>query len=152
MYRIASHAVADYWRSHYSLTNGLNCPGCSKAQRKACKKDWLHGECPKALRIESLSKPIVDSEGNLTELGELIADDKANDSDEWLDTKLFDAGYPLRLVAIAQKVRQGVRLTSYDYVYLWRFRKKTQQSLPGMIRFTHQNPDIHSGATVQASA
>jgi hypothetical protein len=86
--------------------------------------------------MESLSKPIVDSQGNMTELGELIADDKASDFDEWLDTKLFDAGYPLRLVAIAQKISQGVRLTSYDRLYLYRFRKKTQKSLPGMITFT----------------
>jgi len=152
MYRIASHAVADYWRKQYSFTNGLNCGSCSQAQRKDCKEDWSYSECPKALRIESLSKPIVDSQGNMTELGELIADDKASDLDEWLDTKLFQAGYPLRLVAIAQKVSQGVRLTSYDYLYLWRFRKKTQQSLPVMIRFTPPATDIYSGATVQASA
>jgi hypothetical protein len=25
MYRIASHAVANYWRSHYRLTNSLDC-------------------------------------------------------------------------------------------------------------------------------
>ena len=152
MYRIASHAVADYWRRQYSLTNGLNCGSCSKAQRKACKEDWLYGECPKALRIESLSKPIVDSEGNMTELGELIADDKATDIDKWLDTRLFEAGYPLRLVDIAQKVRQGVNLSSYDRLCLYRFRRKQQQKLSGMITFTPSNPDIYSGATVQASA
>ena len=34
--------------------------------------------------MESLNKPIIDSEGNLTELGELIADDKAIDLDAWV--------------------------------------------------------------------
>jgi hypothetical protein len=152
MYRIASHAVADYWRSRYSLTNGLSCPSCSKAQRKACKEGWLYGECPKALRIESLSKPIIDSQGNMTELGELIADDKAIDVDDWLDTRLFDAGYPLRLVEIARHVREGMTLTHEQRCYLWRFRKKTQQKLPGSETFCPSNPDIYSGATVQASA
>jgi hypothetical protein len=152
MYRIASHAVADYWRRQYSLTNGLNCGSCSKAQRKACKEDWLYGECPKALRIESLSKPIVDSEGNMTELGELIADDKATDMDEWLDTRVFDLGYPLRLVAIAQKVRQGANLGNADRYYLWKFRRRHQAKLPLGLTFTPSNPDIYSGATVQASA
>jgi DNA-directed RNA polymerase specialized sigma24 family protein len=152
MYRIASHAVANYWRSQYKLTNGLNCGTCSQAQRKACKDDWLYPECPKAIRLESLSKPIVDGEGNMTELGELIADDKATDLPEWLDTRLFQAGYPLRLIAIVQKITEGVALSHYEWNYLYRFRKKTQQKLPDMVRFTPPATDIYSGATVQASA
>jgi hypothetical protein len=152
MYRIASHAVADYWRSQYSLTNGLNCGSCSQVQRKACKEDWLYSECPKALRIESLSKPIVDGEGNMTELGELIADDKAPDLDEWLDTRLFQLGYPSTLVEIASYIREGKALTHAQHCYLWRFRTKTQQKLPMSERFCPPNHDIYSGATVQASA
>jgi hypothetical protein len=152
MYRIASHAVADYWRSQYSLTNGLNCGSCSQAQRKACKEDWLYSECPKALRIESLSKPIVDSQGNMTELGELIADDKATDFDEWLDTRLFETGYPSTLVEIASYLREGKALTHAQHCYLWRFRTKTQQKLPMSERFCPPATDIYSGATVQASA
>jgi hypothetical protein len=129
MYRIASHAVADYWRRQYSLTNGLNCGSCSQAQRKACKDDWLYGECPKALRIESLSKPIVDSEGNMTQLGELIADDQATDIDEWLDTRLFQTSYPLKLIGIALHLREGKVLTKTEKQYLWRFRRKEQKAL-----------------------
>jgi hypothetical protein len=128
MYRIASHALADYWRRQYSLTNGLNCGSCSQAQRKACKDDWLYGECPKAIRLESLSKPIVDSEGNMTELGELIADDSTTDLPEWLDTRLFETGYPLRLVEIALHVREGKTLTHTERCYLWHYHKKTQQN------------------------
>ena len=152
MYRIASHAVADYWRKQYSFTNGLNCGSCSQAQRKACKEDWSYSECPKALRIESLSKPIVDGEGNMTELGELIADDQATDFNEWLDTKLFEAGYPSTLVEIASYIRDGEALTNAQMCYLWRFRKKTQQKLPMGDRFCPPATDIYSGATVQASA
>jgi len=152
MYRIASHAVANYWRSQYKLTNGLNCGTCSQAQRKACKDDWLYPECPKAIRLESLSKPIVDGEGNMTELGELIADDQATDFDEWLDTKLFEAGYPSTLVEIASYIRDGEALTNAQMCYLWRFRKKTQQKLPMGDRFCPPATDIYSGATVQASA
>ena len=129
MYRIASHAVADYWRKQYSFTNGLNCGSCSQAQRKACKENWSYSECPKALRIESLSKPIVDGEGNMTELGELIADDKAVDLDAWLDRKTFLQGYPLRLVAVAQKRAQGEALNENDRRYLNRYRKQRQLAL-----------------------
>jgi hypothetical protein len=81
MYRIASRCVADYWRKHYKLTNGLDCGSCSQKQRAKCKEDYLYTECPKAIKLESLNKPIIDSEGNVTELGELIADDKALDLD-----------------------------------------------------------------------
>jgi len=33
MLRIASYYVADYWRTQYKHTNGLDCGSCSKAQR-----------------------------------------------------------------------------------------------------------------------
>ncbi len=55
MYRIASHAQADYWRKHYKLTNGLSCGGCSQKQRAKCREDWLYGDCPKSVKLESLS-------------------------------------------------------------------------------------------------
>jgi hypothetical protein len=77
MHRIASRCVADYWRNHYKLTMGLDCRHCSKTQRQKCKESDLYTECPKAIKLEYLSKPIVDGEGNLTELGELIADPKS---------------------------------------------------------------------------
>ena len=77
MYRIASRTVIDYWYRHYKITTGLDCGHCSKAQRGKCREDWLYGECPKAIKMESLNKPIVDDDGNITELGDLIADDQA---------------------------------------------------------------------------
>jgi len=97
MYRIASRCVADYWRARYRYTNGLDCRWCSQAQRDNCREDWLYSECPKAIKLESLNKPITDDEGNLTELGVLIADDKALDLDAWVSDSTWEIGYPKRL-------------------------------------------------------
>jgi len=129
MYRIASRAVADYWFKHYKLTMGLDCQHCSKAQRAKCKEDWLYPECPKAIRLEYLSKPILDEEGNITELGELIADDKAIDLDAWVSSSIWEIGYPKRLVDIAYKLKGGYPLTNADMIYLCRFRKQEQKRL-----------------------
>jgi hypothetical protein len=129
MCRIASFEVANYWRTQYKFTNGLNCGGCSKAQRAKCKEGELYSQCPKAVRVEYLSKPITDSNGNITELGELIADDKAIDLDAWLDARTFLLGFPKRLLDIAYKITNGDNLTATDSQYLWRFRKNKQKAL-----------------------
>jgi hypothetical protein len=129
MLRIASVEVAHYWRTQYKLTNGLDCGSCSKRQRHDCLKHDLYRECPKAIKLESLSKPIIDNEGNLTELGELIADDKAIDLDAWLDDKTFLLGCPVRLIEIAHKLDKGENLTATDSQYLWRYRKRQQKTL-----------------------
>jgi hypothetical protein len=129
MYRIASRAVADYWRAYYKANNGLDCHSCSKAQRHKCKEGYLYTECPKAIKIESLNKPILDSEGNLTELSELIADDKAIDLDAWVSDSTWEIGYPKRLVAIAYKLKAGIPLTKYDRLCLCRYRKREQKKL-----------------------
>ncbi len=129
MYRVASVTVADYWRSQYKLTNGIDCGSCSKAQRRKCHKEWLYPECPKAINLEYLSKPIADDDGNLTELGELVADDKAIDLEAWLDAKTFLAGCPQRLLEIAHKIKDGQRVTATDSQYLWRYRKREQKTL-----------------------
>jgi len=92
MYRVASVTVVHYWRAQYKLTNGLDCHNCSKTQRKECRKDWLYSECPKAIKLEYLSKPVVDSEGNITELGELIADDNAVDDGPRVSSRPSGAG------------------------------------------------------------
>jgi len=132
MYRIASRTVADYWRTYYKASNGLDCGSCSKAQRQKCKEDYLYTECPKAIKLESLNKPIIDSEGHTTELGELIADDKAIDLDAWVDARTFLLGFPQRLLEIAHKLDNGDRLTPTDSQYLWRFRKREQKTLLAM--------------------
>ena len=129
MYRIASRTVADYWRTYYKASNGLDCGSCSKGQRQKCKEDDLYSECPKAVKLESLDKPIIDNEGHTTELGELIADDKALDLDAWLDARTFLSGFPQRLLLIARKLNNGEALTPYDRLYLCRFRKREQKTL-----------------------
>ena len=129
MYRIASFTKAQYWRDHYRQINGLDCGQCSNKQRQKCKRDWLYGNCPKLVKIESLNKPIADGEGNLTELGNLIADDKTLDLDAWLDSKTFLLTSPERLILIGEKIRDGIALTNKEHQYLWRFRQKEQKSL-----------------------
>ena len=88
--------------------------------------------CAHATKLESLNKPIIDSEGHTTELGELIADDKALDLDAWVDARTFLLGFPQRLLAIAQKLENGDKLTATDSQYLWRFRKREQKALIAM--------------------
>jgi len=129
MYRIASITIVHYWREHYKLTNGLDCGSCSKAQRRKCRAEWLYSHCPKAIKLEYLSKPITDDDGNLTELGELIADDNGIDLDAWLDAKTFLTGCPQRLMGIALKRLKGIPLDSKDQEYLRRYRQKEQKSL-----------------------
>ena len=129
MYRIASRTVADYWRNQFKLTNGLGCGQCSQKQRSKCRAEWSYSNCPKAIKLESLNEPITDSDGNVTDLGDLIADDTAVDLAEWLDAKSFLARCPHRLIAIAVKQRDGETLTHGERDYLWRFRKRQQIAL-----------------------
>jgi len=132
LHRIAQRCVADYWFEHYEINSGLDCRHCSKAQRAKCREDWLYKECPRAITLESLSKPIIDSEGNMTELGELIADPDSLDREFWDRDSLWQIGYKPRLVAIAHKLKAGEALSPTDSQYLWRYRKKAQERLGGM--------------------
>jgi len=129
MYRIASFTIAQYWRDYYKRVNGIDCGHCSNQQRKKCKADDLYSECPRATRIEYLSKPIVDEDGRITELGNLIADNKVLDLAEWMDINTFIRGCPQRLIDIAEKIRDGETLTNSEMIYLCRFRQKTQKRL-----------------------
>jgi hypothetical protein len=129
MYRIASRTVALYWRSHYKYTNGLTCGNCSKAQRRACKENYLYGSCPKAISLESLDKPVIDADGNTTDLGNLIADDKALDLEAWADAKTFLLGCPDRLITIAEKLRDSDTLTGAERKYLCKWRQREQKAL-----------------------
>jgi len=79
--------------------------------------------------MESLNKPILDSEGNLTELGDMIADDKAIDLDAWVSDSTWEIGYPKRLVAIAYNLKAGIPLDNRDRSYLKRVRKNEQITL-----------------------
>jgi hypothetical protein len=129
MYRIASLTVADYWRAYYKANNGLDCGSCSRKQRRRCRENDLYTQCPRAVKLESLNQTIIDSEGHITELGELIADDKALDLDAWMDYKTFLLTSPERLLLIADKLNSGQALTNKDHQYLWYWRKREQKSL-----------------------
>jgi len=85
--------------------------------------------CAHATKLESLNKPILDSEGNLTELGELIADQKSLDLDAWDRDYLWQLGYKPRLVEIALKLHSGDKLNWRDYKYLARYRQAEQKKL-----------------------
>jgi DNA-directed RNA polymerase specialized sigma24 family protein len=123
-YRIASFTVAQYWRNYYNRFNGIDCGHCSNRQRKECKAKDLYSNCPRAIEVESLNKPIADKNGNLTELGDLLTDDNAIDLDAWLDAKRWLLGCPKRLVLIGLKLYQGKPLTNSEMIYLCRWREK----------------------------
>jgi len=98
-YRIASLVVALYWRQL------------------------------KRHQAISLNKEVEDEEGNITELIDTVADDKAIDISAWLDTRLWLQGCPLRLIKIGVKIRYGIALTNKERQYLWYFRHKEQKRL-----------------------
>jgi hypothetical protein len=132
--RTAEHIKDHYWYRHYAYHNGLDCGHCSKAQRAKCRanwaySDWAYCDCHRAITLESLNQPIIDSEGNITELAELIADDKALDLEEWLDAKTFLIGAPIRLKAVARKRSKGDTLTHAERQYLTKLRKRYQLTL-----------------------
>ena len=134
MYRTAEHTKDHYWYRRYSYTNGLDCQHCSREQRAQCRHNWSHGDwsysnCHRAIRLESLNQPITDSEGNVTELGDLIADDKALDLAEWIDARTFLIGAPVRLKAIAMKKSKGESLTGAERKYLTKLRRRSQKTL-----------------------
>jgi hypothetical protein len=129
LYRTAEHVKDHYWYSLRERTLGLDCQHCATAQRRKCKKDWLYPDCPKAIKLESLNKPILDGEGNLTELGELIADDKALDLDAWVDIRTFLLKAPQRLIGIAQKLQDNEALTGAERKYMAKWRKREQIKL-----------------------
>jgi len=134
MYRTAEHIKDHYWYRHYAYHNGLDCRHCSKEQRAKCRWNWAHSnwayvDCHRAIQLESLNQPITDGDGNITELGDLIADDKALDLAEWIDARTFLIGAPIRLKAIALKRSKGEALTAAEYKYLTKLRKRRQLSL-----------------------
>ena len=101
-------------------------------QRRKCRKDWIYSECPKAITLEYLSKPIVDSVGNITELGGLIADDKAIDLDAWIDARTWLLGCPSQLVHLAGHLIKS-QVTSCLVCVIWRGRIPSGSPLPYIV-------------------
>ena len=123
-YRIASYMVADYWRTQMKLNTGLDCHHCSKVQRAKCKEGDLYRQCPKLIKLEYLESERVDSEGNRVTIEDTLADDKAIDLDQWLDDVTFINGFPIRLLELAYKRREGIPLSDTDQRYYTRQRAK----------------------------
>ena len=103
MCRIASFVIADYWR---------------RANRKPT--------------ILSLEREVDNGDGDTTELINTVADDRAIDVSAWIDARTWLLGCPNRLVQIAHKKLNGDKLTPTDSQYLWRFRKREQNTLLAM--------------------
>jgi hypothetical protein len=125
--------VALYWRDRIKrevkvcVYSGLPTePHCV-----SCRHKPTTGICAYlAIRpIESLDQPTTDLEGNECRLLDTVADDKAIDINEWLDTKTFLLGCPMRLIEIAHKRLDGEPLDHKDREYLRRFRLKSQKRL-----------------------
>ena len=134
MYRVSEHVKDHYWYRHYAYNNGLDCRNCTKEQRAKCRynwawADWQYCDCHRAIKLQSLNQPITDEEGNLTELADLIADDRALDLEAWVDARTFLIGAPIRLKAVARKRLKGERLTGAEKVYLSKLRKRQQLSM-----------------------
>ncbi len=127
--RVAQYEVADYWNKWFKQKNGVNCHSCSKAQHDKCRKQDLYGECPRAVKLDSLDRVIDDGNGNQVELHELIADDKAVDLVAMLDARHTLDGYPRRFVQLKYKEYAGYPLTNTERNYLYRQNKKTQKRL-----------------------
>ena len=127
--RIAQYELATYWRKHFKLINGIDCGSCSKAQRGKCREKDRYGECPRAVKLDSLDRVIEDGNGDSTPLYELIADDKAIDLVARLDARHILDGYPRRFVQLKYKEYAGYPLTNTERNYLYRQNKKTQKRL-----------------------
>ncbi len=127
--RIAQFGVANYWRKWFYHKNGIDCGRCSKAQRDKCRERDLSGECPRAIKSESLDRVIEDGNGDSTSLYELIADDKAIDLVAMLDARFTLKGYPTQAVKLLYKRYAGYPLDKVEQNYLSHFRKRTQKRL-----------------------
>ena len=100
MVRVASYTVMAYWREIMRLP-----------------------------KIASLNGIVADSEGDETELCQMLADDKAIDVDAWLDAKLWLYRAPARLIKIAYRKVSGLPLADNERNYLYQQRKKYQAKL-----------------------
>lgn len=134
MVRTAEHIKDNYWYRRYAYYYGLDCRHCSKEQKAKCRynwghSDWAYCDCYRAIQLESLNQPVTDHEGNITELGNLIADDNALDLEAWLEAKIWLIGSPIRLKAIALKRLNGETLTHAERQYLSKLRKREQKNL-----------------------
>lgn len=143
MLRIASYVVQEYWHSfkktsiEVCIANGTakprNWESCTYSHKPNgnCRSyivihhKHIINVCPYlAYRpAQSLDMEITDGEGNVSQLWEVIADDKAIDLDAWIDSRTSLLGLSRRLVNIAVKLQSDKPVTKTDMRYLERYRK-----------------------------
>lgn len=71
----------------------------------------------------SLNIMLNDGDGDGTELGDTLLDNKAIDLDARLDARNWLLNCPRRLVSIGVKILSGRPLTNSEHQYLYRFRR-----------------------------
>ncbi len=128
---VAKYELKDYWDKRRYRLFGLNCYRCTIEQRRECQATKLSSECPKkrARRIVSLNKIMGDGDGDgLTELGDLIADDKPIDLAAKLDARRILQSLPKKVVQIGYKIYAGMTLGEEEKEYIKRWR--WQRTLP----------------------
>jgi len=138
--------VAEYERKDYYIKRryrhfGFNCTRCSIEQRRECQATKLPSDCPKkkAHRIVSLHTILGDGDGDgLTELIDLIADDKPIDLAAKLDARRILQSLPKRVVKIGYKIYAGMTLEKEEERYIKRWR--WQRTLPSTFVW-RQSPD-----------
>jgi len=123
---VASYKLKGYWKKRRYRLFGLNCYRCTIEQRRECQTK-LPSECPKKRTrfLLSLNKILDDKDGDghkPTELGDLIADDKAINLDAKLDARRILQRLPKRVVQIGYKIYAGIPLETEEkeYIKLWR--------------------------------
>jgi len=148
---VAKYELKAYWEKRRYRLFGLNCYRCTIEQRRECQATREPSECPKkrAHRIVSLNKIPEDGDGDgLTELGDLIADDKPIDLDAWLDAKLRLEHLPPSIVRVGKKLVRGDPLTANQRLYLSRFRKgetKPNKGIENYHRLRVKGLCVHCG-------
>ena len=120
---VAKYELKDYWDKRRYRLFGLNCYRCTIEQRRECQTTQEPSECPKkrARRIVSLNKIMGDGDG-LTELGDLIADDKPIDLAARLDARHILQRLPKRVVQIGYKIYAGFTPEKEEEKYLKRWQ------------------------------
>ncbi len=123
---VASYELKDYWDKRRLRLFGLNCTHCTIEQRRECYTSKMLSECPKgkARRLLSLDTPGKNGDRDkLTNLNELIADNKPIDLAAKLDARRTLQRLPKRIVKIGYKVYAGIPLEKEEKRLLKNWQK-----------------------------
>ena len=139
--RVAIYELKGYWDKRRYRLFRLNCTHCTSEQRQECYSG-REPSCPKgkAYLLLSLDQPVKSNDGDgLTELRELIADNKSIDLDARLDARRILQGLPTKLVRIGYKIYAGIPLEPEEKKYLQHWQK----TRPARFYFGQDHLDEH---------